>query len=171
MRLSLFADDVVLYRPISVLSDYSKIQCDITAIEHWSDSNLLSLNPQKCKYMIVSRRRLPLLPDTTLQLYGQSLCKVSLYKYLGVLLSSDMKWSSHIELACSKAKRILGLLYRRFYGLADCRTIIHLYLSIVRPHLEYASSLWDPPHTKGYYCIRKHSKVCTMQNCYKTLEL
>ena len=58
-----------------------------------------------------------------------------------------MKWSSHIEVACSKAKRILGLLYRRFYGLADCKTIVQLYLSIVRPHLEYASSLWDP-HTQ-----------------------
>ena len=129
-KLSLFADDVILYRPISesVLPDYSKIQCDISAIEHWSDSNFLSLNPQKCKYMIVSRRRSPLLSSNALQLYGQSLCKVSLYKYLGVLLSSDMKWSSHIEVACSKAKRILGLLYRRFYGLADCRTIIQLYL-------------------------------------------
>ena len=54
-----------------------------------------------------------------------------------------MKWSSHIEAACSKAKRILGLLYRCFCGLADCRTIIQLYLSTVRPNLEYASSLWD----------------------------
>ena len=130
-----------------MLPDYSKIQCDITTIEGWSNSNFLSLNPQKCKYMIVSRRRSPLLPSNALQLYGQSLCKVSLYKYLGVLLSSDMKWSSHIEATCSKAKRILGLLYRRFYGLADRRTIIQLYLSIVRPHLEYASSLWDP-HTQ-----------------------
>ena len=146
-NLSLFADDVILYRPISVLSDYFKIQCDITAIEHWSDSNFLSLNPQKCKYMIVSRKRSPLLPGNALQLYGQGLCEVSLYKYLGVLLSSDMKWSSHIEVACSKAKRMLGLLYRRFYGLADCKTIVQLYLSIVRPHLEYASSLWDP-HTQ-----------------------
>ncbi len=33
-------------------------------------------------------------------------------------------------------------------GLADCRTIIQLYLSIVRPHLEYASSLWDPHMSK-----------------------
>ena len=55
-----------------------------------------------------------------------------------------MKWSSHIEVACSKAKRILGLLYRRFYGLTDRRTIIQLYLSIVRRHLEYTRSLWDP---------------------------
>ena len=69
-NLSLFADDVILYRPISVPSDYSKIQCDIGAIEHWSDSNYLSLNPQKCKYMIISRRHSPVLPSDKLQLYG-----------------------------------------------------------------------------------------------------
>ena len=33
-KLSLFADDLILYRPISVLPDYFKIQCDITAIEY-----------------------------------------------------------------------------------------------------------------------------------------
>ena len=70
-NLSLFADDVILYRPISVPSDYPEIQCDIGAIEHWSDSNHLSLNPQKCKYMIISRRHSPVLPSDKLQLYGQ----------------------------------------------------------------------------------------------------
>ena len=78
-KLSLFADDVILYHPISVLPDYSKIQCDISSIEYWSDSNFLLLNPQKCKYMIVSQRCSPLLPSNALQLYGLSLCKVSLY--------------------------------------------------------------------------------------------
>ena len=170
-KLFLFADDVILYQPISVLPDYSKIQCDISAIEHWSDSNFLSLNPQKCKYMIVSRRCSPLLPSNALQLYGQRLCKVSLSKYLGVLLSSDMKWSSHIEVACSKAKHILGLLYRHFYGLADCRTIIQLYLSIVRPHLEYASSLWDSHMSKDITALESVQKfVCKIATKQWTCE-
>ena len=77
-----------------------------------------------------------------------------------------MKWSLHIEVTCSKAKRILGLLYRRFYGLADCRTIIQLYLSIVRPHLEYTS--WSS-HIKGHHFIGRRAKVC-MQNCYQALD-
>ena len=121
--------------------------------------------------MIISRRRSPLLPSNALQLYGQRLCKVSLYKYLGVLLLSDMKWSSHIEVACSKAKRILGLLYRRFYGLADCRTIIQLYLSIVRPHLEYASSLWDPHMSKDITALESVQKfACKIATKHWTCE-
>ena len=57
---------------------------------------------KKCKYMIISRRHTPVLPSDKLQLLWQTLCKVSLYKYLGVLLSSDMKWSHHIELFVQK---------------------------------------------------------------------
>lgn len=169
-KLSLFADDVILYWPVSVLLEYSKIQCDISVIEYWSNSNFLSLNPQKCKYTIVSRRHSPLLPSNALQLYGQSLSKVSLYKYLGVLLSSDMKWSSHIEVTCSKAKCILGLLYRRFYGLADCRTIIQLYLSIVSETTSgICQLLMGSSHIKGYHFIGRRAKVC-MQNCYQALD-
>ena len=55
-----------------------------------------------------------------------------------------MSWSHHVESTCSKAKRILGLLYRRFYGNTDGATLLQLYQSLVRPHIEYASEVWDP---------------------------
>ena len=42
---------------------------------------------------------------------------------------------------CSKARKIL--LYRRFYNNASKDTLLQLYLSLVRPHLEYASPVWN----------------------------
>ena len=36
------------------------------------------------------------------------------------------------------------MLYRQFYNCADTSTIRTLYLTLVRPHLEYASQVWDP---------------------------
>ena len=65
---------------------------------------------------------------------------------LGVLLSSDLSWTPHITSVCSKAKQILGLLYRRFYNHTEGATLKQLYLSLIRPHLEYACPVWDP-HT------------------------
>ena len=58
------------------------------------------------------------------------------YKYLGLLLTSDLSWSDHITGIRSKASKILGLVYRRFYGAADQDTVKQLYISLVRPHLE-----------------------------------
>ena len=45
------------------------------------------------------------------------------FKYLGVFLSSDLSFTQHIESTCSKARRILGLLYHRFYNNANIITI------------------------------------------------
>ena len=110
------------------------IQEDISAVEDWSTDNYLTLNPKKCKYMIISRKRVTPLPETPLILGGSVLAQVDTYKYLGVLLNNKLSWSPHVETVCSKARKDLGLLYRRFY--ADCNpsTILQLYnIALVRP--------------------------------------
>ena len=94
--------------------------------------------------MIVSRKQSPPLPEISLQLFGSTLEKVESYKYLGVFLARDLSWSLHVDSVCSKARHILGLLYRRFYGLASQESLKQLYLSLVRPHMEYACQVWDP---------------------------
>ena len=38
---------------------YTLVQEDIAAIERWSDENFLTLNTQKCKYMLISRKKAP----------------------------------------------------------------------------------------------------------------
>ena len=35
-------------------------------------------------------------------------------------------------------------IYRRFYGVCDLDTLLQLYLSYVRPFVEYAAPVWDP---------------------------
>ncbi len=62
---------------------------------------------------------------------------------LGLLISSNMSWSAHSTSTCSKAKQILGLLYRYYYGSASSATLKQLYFSMVRPHLDYACQIWD----------------------------
>ena len=93
--------------------------------------------------MMLSRKRFPTTPLHPLMLNGLHLNEV---EYLGVLLSSDLSWTPHITSVCSKAKQILGLMYRRFYNHTEGDTLKPLYLSLIRPHLEYACSVWDP-HT------------------------
>ena len=133
----MFADDLLLYRPISSPRDFL-LSRTIILLQGWSNANFLTLNPSKCKYMIVSRKRAPLLPETTLKWNNQVLEQVDMYKYLGILIIKDLSWSPHIDTICSKARKILDLLYRRFYQSCSSDALRQLYTSLVRPNLEYA---------------------------------
>ena len=75
---------------------------------------------------------------------GSCLERVYSFKYLGVLLTPNLSWLPHINFLRSKAKRILGLIYRQFYQSCPPSTLLVLYKSLVRPVLEYCSILWDP---------------------------
>ena len=92
-QLVLYADDLLLFRPISHPSDYCHLRDDIAA-RTWNNS--LRFNTSKCKYMTISRKRSPVTPTSLLLLNGTPIEKVETFKYLGLLISSDLSWTSHI---------------------------------------------------------------------------
>ena len=142
----LYADDVLLYRGIAEpKEDLCKVQSDIDELERWSKEQLLQMNPSKCKHMMVSKRhRINPSDGVLLHLGGTTMGEVESFKYLGILLHKHLTWSEHISGVCNKARQILGLIYRQFYNNSSSSTMKQLYLSLVRPHLEYACQLWDP---------------------------
>ena len=60
--------------------------------------------------------------------------------YLGVQLSADMKWNSHVKKVTAKRNTMLGILRR---NLKNCPKNLKdlAYKSILRPKLEYACSI------------------------------
>ena len=68
-------------------------------------------------------------------------------KYLGVTITTDLKWNTHISNVCTKANRTLGFLRRNLYscppGVKEAA-----YKGPVQPVLGYGSSVWDP-HSHG----------------------
>ena len=65
-------------------------------------------------------------------------------KYLGVTITSDLRWNTHVSNVCTKANRTLGFLRRNLYS---CPQEVKeaAYKGLVRPVLDYGSSVWDPP--------------------------
>ena len=142
-KLIMYADDVLLYRTIFSIADFDALQVDLDTIKGWSVKNFLELNHSKCKYLIMSRKKKVSTPSAPLLLGGVPFDRVYSFKYLGVLLNHDLTWSGHTMMVCNKARKILGLIYRKFYN-ASSNTLLQLYISSVRPHLEYASPVWSP---------------------------
>ena len=106
----------------------------------------MRFQPSKCNMMQLSRKRKHHVNTTyyylLLFLEGTALVTLSHIKYLGVYISSNLDWTKHISETCKKASRTLGLLNR---NLAFCQPDIKekAYKGLVRPVLEYASTVWD----------------------------
>ena len=60
-KIRLYADDVLLYKTISSTSDYEDLQRSIDCVSTWSYENFPNLNQAKCKFMLISRKRNPVL--------------------------------------------------------------------------------------------------------------
>ena len=93
---------MLLYRPISCQRDFAALQEDINKLDIWINTNYLQFNTSKCKYTVVSWKR-PGLTPTSLTLQGHHFERVECFKYLGLLLTSDLSWTAHVEFICSRA--------------------------------------------------------------------
>ena len=55
-KISLYADDMMLHKPVSSSVDLTNLQKDVDSIFEWSRSNFMVFNVAKCKSMLLSRR-------------------------------------------------------------------------------------------------------------------
>jgi hypothetical protein len=76
-------------------------------------------------------------------LSGQPLEVVEAAKYLGVTIDNKLSWKTHITTITARANCVLGILKRNLYN-APTPIKEKAYFSLVRPHLEYCSTTWEP---------------------------
>ena len=107
-NLRQYADDTVLYRVIKTPDDEVTLQNDLQHINTRCNLNRMALNPNKCKLMTVTRSRNPAKPLYNIGDY--TLENVDNYKYLGVIISRDLSWKTHISNVTSKATRLNGFI-------------------------------------------------------------
>ncbi len=122
----LFADDSLLYRAVKFPDDYRLRQHDLDALQQWERTWQMHFRPGKCKVLRFTRSRN--LTHHIYTLHGTQLESVQTHKYLGIHLSTNIKF-----------------LRRNLHGCT--RDIKHIaYNTLVRPTLEYCSAVWNP-HT------------------------
>ena len=79
---------------------------------------------------------------------------------LGVIISNDLKWKFQIQKAANKANVTFGILKRTFSHWTP-ETVKILYTAFVRPHLEYASSLWSPYQKEDIFTLEQVQRRAT----------
>ena len=180
-----------MYRQIDSQSDCKKLQEDLDALQHWEDMWLMSFNASKCNTMWVTSLFKPI--SFSYSIHNTTLDNVPYTKYLGVTIQSNLKWDIHVIQASAKVTRSLNVLKKNLKSTRGVHE--RAYKSLVRPQIEYSTSVWSPWLAKDkvqleqvqcwaahYVCntYSRHSSVTDMLNrleweslesCRKTMHL
>ena len=144
----LFADDTKMAKainPSSVTADTLSLQTDIDSAFNWTDTWLMQLNSSKCKVMHLGKRN-PNHPYTTPGQDGNPrklLDSTTDERDLGVIISNDLKSTLQCNKAAAKASRIHGMLKKSIQS-RKLPIWKLLYKTYIRPHLEFAATVWNP---------------------------
>ncbi|KAK7088259.1 hypothetical protein V1264_022195 [Littorina saxatilis] len=135
-KLKLFADDSLLYKKVTKQQDPLLLQEDLNALQNWEQKWQMEFNPSKCNIIRIlpSKNKPPIL--STYHLHGQTLETTKESKYLGVTITENLSWTNHIKNMTAKGNRTFK----------ECTMKVKsaTYTTMVRPTLEYASTVWDP---------------------------
>ena len=116
-------------------------QSAVSQVEDWSRENNMQLNADKCKVMVIDFKRnkhdfSPLTVD------GKPLETVDNAKILGVTLSNDLKWNTHICECIKKANTRLYFLVQLKRARVPIEDIVNFYCTTIRSVMEYASQVY-----------------------------
>ena len=147
-QVRLFADDTAVYLTVTNI-----FQFDLESLQHWERTWDMEYNPGKCQVIHITCSKSPV--KSRYFMRNQELESVDAAKYLGVTISKDLSWNTHINNITSTANKTLGFVKR---NVVTKQKVIKTmaYNSLVRPQVEYASVVWSP-YTKDD--INKIEKV------------
>ena len=107
----------------------------------------MKLNISKCKVLSLCRNSGNIVKyyygfDVTGQGFVPLECECKV-KDLGVIMCSEFSFDDHIYDKINVANKLLGIIRRNFVY-SDVNCFLLIYKSMVRSHLEYACSVWNP---------------------------
>jgi hypothetical protein len=140
---SSFADDTRIWRGVQNPTDCSELQHDLQAVYDCADHINVEFNSKKFEWMrYTAGSQSPpdfqyLAPDST------SIEQKSDLRDSGVRMSTDLTFSLQVEKVVTTASQMVGWGLRTFRS-RNKHLMMVLMKSLVQPHLDYCSQLWNP---------------------------
>ena len=139
--IRLFADDTSLYIIVDdPVTAASCLNTDLQRITRWAAIWLVSFNPTKTEAFLASRKLNRNHPPIYMQ--NQQITEVEEHKHLGIYFSNDCTWHHHIKYITDKAWTRINIMRKLKFKL-DRNSLEKIYLTFIRPLIEYGDVIWD----------------------------
>ena len=140
-KVSSFADDTKISHIINLRQDCEDLQSTLATIYDWSKANNLKFNEDKFQALRYGSNH-----ETNFDYKTPSnniIPNESYVKDLGILMSSNLRFSEQINSVASKCRSLCGWILRTFIT-RTANVMLKLYRSLILPRFDYCSQLWSP---------------------------
>lgn len=138
-KISKFADDTKLCGMVDDVEGSRILEKDLKTLFEWSEDWQMLFNIEKCSVMHTGKRN----SNYIYEMGGKVLKTIDEERDLGVIIHKSLKPSRQCVEAAKKGNKILGMIKRTIVS-RDKETMVGLYKTLVRPHLEYCVQAWCP---------------------------
>ena len=138
-KIKMYADDAKIYGPVNNLNEKNQLQSDISLANDFLNSWQLFLNPEKCELIHIgnSNHRYQYCVNDS------PITDTDICRDLGVITSSQLNSHAYCsQIVKSTAWRIKQLNLVFHYNDVNFRKF--LYVTYIRPLLEYNTQIWSP---------------------------
>ena len=139
-----YVDDCTMFE-VCTTGATSVIQESADTAAKWSKENDMCINASKSFELIIdfsknhqlSKVAIPIVMD------GTVITRIDSVKLLGVTISSNLTWNAHVDNIVKKASKRIYVLYQLKRAGISQSDLMKIYLSIIRPVVEYACPVWN----------------------------
>lgn len=154
LKYVLFADDTNLFASGTDINALCvKINTELDRLKNWFSVNKLSLNLSKTNYMIFSNSKHT---NISLSMNATEIERVTVTKFLGVLVDEKLNWKQHISSLRGKLSKCSAIIYKAS-SILQSTTLITLYNTLFLPYIAYCAEIW------GNACLSNLNSIILAQ--------
>ena len=152
-NIKLFADDTSLFSVVNNASvSASRLNNDLVKIRDWAFNWKMSFNPDPTKQgkeVIFSKKKKILGTHPSLFFNNSLIEQDTTQKHLGLTLDHKLTFQYHVNEKIKKAMKGIGLL-RKLQSILPRTSLLTIYKSFIRPHLDYGDVVYDQPSNDAF---------------------
>ena len=157
-NISSFADDTKISHVIKLRQDCEDLQASLNQIYEWSHKNNLKFNEDKFQALQYGpKNEIDFNYNTPSR---KSIPNEDQVKDLGIIMSSNLKFTDQITSVASKCHSLCGWILRTFISRSD-KVMLKLYRSLILPRFDYCSQLWSPFRNQDWILLESIQRMFT----------
>ena len=150
--VKLFADDTSLFSIVCNNEiSAAELNNDLKEVSKWAHKWKMSFNPDPSKQAqeVIFSRKTKKEVHPTLYFNNLPVQKTPIQKHLGLILDEKLSFNQHLKEKLVKANKGIGVL-KKLQNLLPRSSLVTIYKSFIRPHLDYADVIYDQPNNANF---------------------